>query len=170
MKSPTRAARDVSAAGETVEGSARIFVSFDTLNDAELYERLLDESRQPGSGFSIVDCSVRPTTATTPSERSRRRISEADQVIVICGAHTEDSVPVSAELGIAREEGTPYFLLWGRREMMCTKPIGARRDEGMYSWTRQILREQIDYTVRKARSDAAAESLRTAPRKTGSSA
>ena len=95
----------------------------------------------------------------------RRRIREADQVIVICGKHTEASTRVGAELLIAQEEETPYFLLWGRREIMCTKPIGAKPAEGMYSWTGQILHDQIALTFRKAQTDAAAETVRDAARR-----
>ena len=57
---------------------------------------------------------------------------------------------VFAELRIAQEEQKPYFLLWGRREIMCTKPTGAKSSEGMYSWTSQILQDQITLTTRKA--------------------
>jgi hypothetical protein len=71
---------------------------------------------------------------------------------------------VSAELRIAQEERTPYFLLWGRREIMCTKPIGAKSAEGMYSWTRQILQDQITVASRKA-ADSTSETVRDATRK-----
>jgi hypothetical protein len=33
---------------------------------------------------------------------------------------------------------------------MCTKPVGAKRDEGMYSWTWEILQNQIVTTLRQA--------------------
>jgi len=84
-------------------------------------------------------------------ETVRRRISEADEVIVICGEHTAASMRMSTELRIAQEEEKPYFLLWGRRESMCTKPVGAKRDEGMYSWTWEILQNQIVTTLRNAK-------------------
>ena len=117
-----------------------VFVSFDLEHDQDLYELLLGQSRVPSSGFAVLGGSKRSTTAYLATESLRRRIREADQVIVICGEHTEASSPVSAELLIAQEERTPYFLLWGRRDSMCTKPNGAKPAEGMYSWTRQILR------------------------------
>lgn len=137
-----------------------VFVSFDIEHDAELYERLLEQSRSPSSSFAVLGGSERSTGTDVGSERVRRRIREADQVIVICGAHTEASTRVGTELLIAQEEGTPYFLLWGRREIMCTKPIGAKASEGIYSWTGQILQNQIALTFRKAASDAAAEAVR----------
>ncbi len=143
----------------------QVFVSFDIEHDGELYEELLEQSRSPSSGFAVLGGSERSTVTDVGSEGVRRRIREADQVIVICGEHTEGSTRVSAELLIAQQERTPYFLLWGRREIMCTKPIGAKPLEGMYSWTRPILQNQIALTFRKAESDAASETVRDATRK-----
>jgi len=143
----------------------KVFVSFDIENDKELYELLLTQSRSPSSGFAVLGGSERSADTDVGSERVRRRIREADQVIVICGKHTETSTRVSAELLIAQEEQIPYFLLWGRREIMCTKPIGAKPADGMYSWTGQILQDQIAFTFRKTRTDAVAETLRDAARK-----
>ena len=135
-----------------------VFVSFDLEHDEDLYELLLAQSTTPGSGFAVLGGSKRSTTAYLATESVRRQIREADQVIVICGEHTEASACVGAELLVAQEERTP-FLLWGRRDSMCTKPHGAKTAEGMYSWTRQILQEQINVTSRKAAADAVAASL-----------
>lgn len=146
-----------------------VFVSFDLEHDADLYELLLEQSRNTGSGFTVSGRSERPTVANESSEKERRRIRAADQMIIICGEHTASSVRVSVELGISQQEGRPYFLLWGRRDVMCTKPVGAKPAEGMYGWTREILQDQIAYTIRKARSDATAETLRTVRPKSGSS-
>jgi hypothetical protein len=141
-----------------------VFVSFDIEHDEELYERLLAQSRTPVSGFEVSGGSERSTATDGGSERVRRRIREADQLIVICGKDTKASRRVSAELQIAQEERTPYFLLWGRRDIMCTKPIGAKSAEGMYSWTRQILQDRITLTLRKARADAMTQTVRDAAR------
>lgn len=139
-----------------------VFVSFDIEHDEDLYELLLAQSRTPSSGFAVSGGSRRSTTACLATESVRRRIREADQVIIICGEHTEASTSVSAELQMAQEEQTPYILLWGRRDSMCTKPSGAKTAEGMYSWTRQILQDQITVTSRKAAADAAAAAVRAA--------
>ena len=156
---PLEAARAYAAVSKV-----RVFVSFDIEHDGELYERLLAQSRTPSSGFAVSGGSARSTATDGWSEGLRRRIREADQMIVICGAHTESSARVHAELRIAQEERTPYFLLWGRREIMCTKPIGAKSAEGMYSWTRQNLRDQITVASRKA-ADSTSETVRDATRK-----
>jgi hypothetical protein len=139
-----------------------VFVSFDIEHDEDLYELFLEQSRAPSSGFAVLGSSKRSITAHLATEGVRGRIREADQVIVICGEHTEASASVSDELLIAQEERTPYFLLWGRRNSMCTKPSGAKPAEGMYSWTRQILQHQITFTSRKNAADAAIAIVRNA--------
>ena len=132
----------------------RIFMSFDLAHDQDLKKRLLAESLKPGSGFEISACSEGAELDDSWKERVRRRIGDADELIVICGEHTQDSIQVAAEIGIAQEELKPYFLLWGRREVMCTKPIGARSGEAMYSWTPSIVSGQVAMTLRIAHSVA----------------
>ena len=129
---------------------ARVYVSFDIDHDRELYECLLDQAR--GSGFCVSGESELVSSPDQWSERVRQRIREADEVIVICGEHSEASQGMSAEIRIAQEEKTPYFLLWGRRGAQCTKPIGARPSEGMYNWTRQNLEDQIAIALRRAQA------------------
>jgi hypothetical protein len=82
------------------------------------------------------------------SERVRGCIAESDEVVVICGEHTDDSLQVSAELAIAQQQKKPYVLLWGRRNSMCKKPHGARSDEGMYMWTPGSLEHQLAHGMR----------------------
>ena len=153
------------ATGAPRTGRIRVFVSFDIEHDGELYELLLGQSGSPGFDFAVLGCSAGGTATDVVSETVRGRIREADQVIVICGEHTDSSSRVSAELRIAQEGRIPYFLLWGRRDIMCAKPIGAKPGEGMYSWTRQILEEQITVASRQIRPDVAAQIQRNATRK-----
>jgi hypothetical protein len=124
-----------------------IYISFDIRHDHVLYERLVDQSER--AGFTVTSGSeVAASAVEIWDARLRRRIREADQMIVICGQHSDASECMSDEIRIAREEGTPYFLLWGRRETMCTKPAGAKNDEGMYNWTPAILQNQIAIALR----------------------
>jgi hypothetical protein len=137
-----------------------VFVSFDTEHDKELYQLLLAQSRTSGSFFAVSGGSERFTATDVWSERARCRIREADQVIVICGEHTNASMGVFTELRIAQQEQKPYFLLWGRREIMCTKPPGAKSLEGMYKWTSQILQDQITLMTRKVHWETAASGMK----------
>ena len=65
-----------------------------------------------------------------------------------------------AELRIAQEEHTPYFLLWGRRDRMCTKPTGAKTSEGMYSWTSEFIEEQVALISRTASREVMARTMK----------
>jgi hypothetical protein len=128
----------------------RIYVSFDRENDQDLHDLLLEQSLRSSSGFEVATRSDSAMMTSRWDQTVRRRISAVDEVVVICGEHTDLSPRMSAELRIAQEEQKPYFLLWGRRDGMCTKPAGAKPADGMYSWTWEILRNQIVTTMRNA--------------------
>jgi len=140
----------------------RIFLSFDPHYDEDLRDLLLEQSLRQSSGFEISARSEAATMTDHWGEKVRRQIAQADEVIVICGEHTASSVSVSAELRIAQEEEKPYFLLWGRRDRMCTRPAGSKRDDSMYSWTWQILQDQIITTLRNAQPREVAERYKRA--------
>jgi hypothetical protein len=141
----------------------RIYLSYDVDHDGDLFKELVAQSERSTSGFQISGHSEARAMSERWEERLRARMRAADEVIVLCGEHTTDSVQVSAELRIVQEEGVPYFLLWGRREIMCTRPVGARPDDCMYSWTGEILRDQIVQTIRKAQPLAVPANLKRVP-------
>ncbi len=120
-----------------------VFLSFDVDHDVDLADLLSDQSGRGGSGFLVSARSEARMVTDRWCEAVRRRIRDADQVIVVCGEHTKDSVRVNSELRIAQEEQKPYFLLWGRRERMCTMPARVTRAGCMYSWSWEILLQQI---------------------------
>ena len=129
----------------------RIYVSFDRENDSDLNELLNAQSHRPGSTFEVMKSQRRKTAHPGWDLETRTRIQAADELLVICGEHTHNSMLVSLELAIAQEEDRPYMLLWGRRDKMCMKPDGARRLDSMYSWTREILESQISATIRDSK-------------------
>jgi len=128
----------------------RIFVSFDVDHDVDLSDLVSEQSHQGGSGFLVSARSRSGEVTERWCEATRRDIRDADQVIVICGEHTRDCARVNAELDIALEEKKPYFLLWGRRERDCTMPQRVQRTGCMYSWSPEILLQQI-WALRKTR-------------------
>ena len=139
--------------GGQVAARIRIFVSFDLEHDRDLYALMLDEAALPNSGFEVSGHSEIRSAMDHSSEVARRGIEEADGVIFICGEHTEGALPMGNELRLAQEGQTPYLLLWGRREIMCTKPIGAKPAEGMYSWTSEIMKTQLEVMLRTSRRE-----------------
>lgn len=140
----------------------RVFVSYDREHDGDLHDLLVEQASKGTSGFEISARSRAQSPTDLWDEGLRREIREADEVIIICGEHTDCSERVGTELRIAREEERPYFLLWGRRELMCTKPTTAKPADGMYSWTWEILQSQILSIHRAARSDERVAQLRRA--------
>ncbi len=129
----------------------RIFVSFDRDTDADLNELLDADSRRPGATFEVMKNRCRKASHPGWGNDVRDQIRAADEVLVICGEKTHESHVVSLELAIAQEQDKPYMLLWGRRDRMCTKPVGARKLDSMYSWTRAILESQILATIRDSK-------------------
>lgn len=113
----------------------RTFISFDYDNDKEIKECLVEQAKNPDSPFEITDMSIKETIDYGWKEKARRRIKSCDVVVILCGEHTDTATGVTAELTIAQEEGIPYFLLKGRREKECKKPLHSRTSDNMYSWT-----------------------------------
>jgi hypothetical protein len=137
----------------------RVYLCFDLEHDRDLHDRLLVQA-QGGSTFAIVSRSEAGEMTEAWTARVRGRITDADEVVVICGEHTDASRRVSAELEIARQEKKPYVLLWGRRECMCKKPRAARADDGMYVWTPAVLEQQLASTLRRHRQPQVPEGMK----------
>jgi len=131
----------------------RVFVSYDREHDGDLYDLLVEQTSTGTSGFEISARSEAQSATDYWDEGLRRAIREVDEVVAICGECSDGSSRMGAELRIAQEENRPYVLLWGRREAMCTKPSTAKPADTMYSWTREILRNQILTLRRLAESD-----------------
>jgi hypothetical protein len=121
----------------------RAFISFDFDHDEDLRNLLVGQARNPDSPFSIADWSVHDAFDINWREKVRGRVRRTDLTIVICGEYTHTATGVAEEIKITREEGTPYFLLWGRSNKTCTKPRTALHTDKMYKWTWENLKQLI---------------------------
>lgn len=121
----------------------RTFISFDYDHDSDLKTLLVGQAKNEDSPFEITDMSIKETIAKDWMENARRRIKGCNVVVVICGKNTNTASGVSAELKIAQEENIPYFLLWGRAEGTCVKPIAAKTTDKIYKWTWDNLKSLI---------------------------
>ena len=119
-----------------------VFISYDYDHDATLKEFIVGQAKNPDSPFEIVDHSIKEASVDW-QEKARTRIQRADQVIVLCGKHTDSATGVNAEITIAREERTPYFLLAGYSDGGNKKPTGALASDKMYKWTWDNLKSLI---------------------------
>ncbi|MDE5721642.1 MAG: TIR domain-containing protein [Clostridia bacterium] len=113
----------------------KAYICFDYDNDFELKECLVGQAKNPDSPFEISDISIKQEIESKWKDAARRKISQADVVIVICGKHTDTAKGVAAELSITQEEGKPYFLLQGRKDGNVKKPANASRTDKIYNWT-----------------------------------
>ncbi len=111
-----------------------VFISFDYDHDATLKEFLVGQSKNDDSPFFIEDWSIKEAS-TDWKDKAKTRIKRAAQVIVICGKHTDTATGVNVEVRLAREVGTPYFLLAGYADGGNKKPTAARDEDKLYKWT-----------------------------------
>jgi hypothetical protein len=121
----------------------RVFISFDYDHDETLKTFLVGQSKHEDSPFELADWSVKAHIDGDWKARVKTRIKSVDVVTVICGAHTNTAVGVSAELAIAQEVGKPYFLLNGYSEKTCVKPLSAKSSDKIYKWTWENLKSLI---------------------------
>jgi len=122
---------------------SRLFISFDYDHDEDLRNLLAGQARNPDTPFDIYDRSLREPLTGDWREKFRRRLSNVDQMAVICGQYTHLASGVGHEVQIAQEEGRPYFLLQGRSDKTCTKPSTARATDKVYRWTWDNLKTLI---------------------------
>lgn len=121
----------------------KLFISFDYDHDEELRNLLVGQAKHPDSPFDIKDRSIKEPLTGDWKTKFRARLKNVDQMAVICGEYTHLASGVSAEVRIAQEEGTPYFLIWGRPEESCRKPTSARETDKIYKWSWDNLKNLI---------------------------
>jgi hypothetical protein len=115
----------------------RAFVSFDLDHDHDLELQLCDQAKGPNSRVNVFDSSVRGT-ASDWHDKLRKRVSNVDLLIVLCGAYTDRAANVHAELELARAGAVPYLLLDGRSELS-KKPTAARTTDRLVAWNAHTL-------------------------------
>jgi hypothetical protein len=121
----------------------RVFTSFDYDHDEDLRNLLMGQAKLADSPFELSDWSVKDPMTGDWKEKVRKRIRQVEQVVVICGEHTNGATGVAAELTIAREERKPHFLLKGRKDKACTRPTTASATDKTYDWTWDNLKKLI---------------------------
>ena len=121
----------------------RCFVSFDYDNDLSQYNLLIGQSRLDDSPFEIIDWSIKEAISNNWEQKARQKIRQCDVVIVLCGKHTNTATGVSKELRIAQDENIDYFLLGAYKDDGNKKPIAAKTNDRIYTWSWDNLKELI---------------------------
>ncbi|WP_372523087.1 TIR domain-containing protein [Sulfuricaulis sp.] len=121
----------------------RVFISFDIDHDEGAKTMLAGQAKHPDSPFDFTDASVKEHLPGDWKDKVRRRMSNIDIVIVLCGEWTHLATGVAEELRIAREKGKPYFLLAAYGDKTCKKPTSALETDKIYKWTWDNLKALI---------------------------
>ncbi|MBX2977523.1 MAG: TIR domain-containing protein [Ignavibacteriaceae bacterium] len=122
----------------------RAFISFDFDYDSGIKALLVGQAKNEDSPFEISDWSVKEELSGDWKEKVRARIKKVEQVIILCGEHTDTTSGVNAELKLAQEEKKPYFLLWGYSDKTCKKPKAALDSDKIYKWTWDNLKSLLN--------------------------
>ena len=122
----------------------RVFISFDVDYDEGTKKMLAGQAKLPDSPFDFSDASVKEPLTGDWKEKVRRRMTNIDIMVVLCGEHTHTASGVSAETTIAQEKNTPYFLLAAYSNKNCTKPSSAKSSDKVYDWTWPNLKALIE--------------------------
>lgn len=122
---------------------SRAFISYDFEQDEDKRFLLAEQSRLPDSPFAIADSSAREPLTGDWGDKVRSRIAGIDVVIVLCGVEAFLAKGMAAELTMAQEKNTPYFLLEAYPDRNCTKPASAMSSDTVYKWTWDNLKRLI---------------------------
>ena len=121
----------------------RAFISFDADNDSDLPVMLAGQAKLGDSPFEFRDRSLKEPLTGDWKEKVKRRLGNCDLMIVVCGEYTDTATGVAAELKLAKELNLPYFLLWGRSDKTCVKPVSADASDKIYKWSWENLKSLI---------------------------
>lgn len=113
----------------------RVFISFDVDNDQDIKVLLAGQAELGESPFEFVDASVKGHLAGDWKGKVKRRLANVEVVIILCGEKTHTASGVAAELSIAKDIKTPYFLLSAYPNKNCMKPTSATAGDKLYEWT-----------------------------------
>lgn len=122
---------------------SRVFISYDFEHDEEKKFLLAEQSRLPDSPFEIADASAKEPLTGDWGDKARSRMADIDVVIALCGVDAFLAKNMAAELTIAQEKNTPYFLLRAYPDRNCTKPASATSSDTVYEWTWDNLKTLI---------------------------
>ena len=104
---------------------------------------LAGQADHEDSPFDFTDASIKEPLSGNWKDKVRRRMTNIDLVIVLCGEYTHNAKGVAAELAIAQEKKIEYFLLAAYSDKYCTKPTTALGSDSVYKWTWDNLKELI---------------------------
>ena len=117
----------------------KVFVSFDFDNDKFLKDSFIGQCKLAQSPFEVMDCSLKEAKKEKEwAEKARKKIEQADLVIVILGPQTHKSPGVLREIAIAKELKKKVIQLIGYKDGTYQRIKGAG---SLYHWKWETLKK-----------------------------
>jgi hypothetical protein len=111
----------------------KVYISFDFDKDKGLKDLLIGQSMNKECPFTVVDGSLKEVAPEKNWEKkAKRRIGDADLMIVMLGPGTHRAPGVLKEIGIARELHIKTVQMIGYKDGKYTRAPGAGI---LYKWT-----------------------------------
>ncbi|MDB5257796.1 MAG: hypothetical protein JWM14_2491 [Chitinophagaceae bacterium] len=120
----------------------KVFISFDFDNDKLLKDSFIGQCKLEQSPFEVMDYSLKEASKEKEwEEKARKKIEQADLVIVMLGAATHKSPGVLKEIAIAKELKKKVIQLIGHKDGAYQRIKGAGH---LYHWKWEILKKILD--------------------------
>lgn len=120
----------------------KVFISFDFDNDKRLKDSLIGQSKLEHSPFDVYDCSLKEASKEKEwEEKARKKIEQADLVIVMLGPSTHKASGVLKEIEIAKSLHKKIIQLIGYKECNYQRIKGAGY---LYHWNWENLKKVLD--------------------------
>jgi len=113
-----------------------VYISFDYDKDRSLKEFVIEQSRNLGSRFQVVDHSIKVAVSGDWVADAEKRIKKSDIVLVMVGRHTHNAQGVKKEVALARKHDIKVVQMIGYRDSNPTPVKDAGR---LYRWNRENL-------------------------------
>ena len=117
----------------------KVFVSFDFDNDKFLKDSFIGQCKLDQSPFEVMDYSLKEASKEKEwEEKARKKIEQADLVIVMLGNYTHKAPGVLKEIAIAKELKKKVIQLIGHKDGTYQRIKGAGY---LYHWKWETLKK-----------------------------
>lgn len=117
----------------------KVFVSFDFDNDKFLKESFIGQCKLDQSPFEVMDYSLKEASKEKDwADKARKKIEQADLVIVMLGPTTHQSPGVLKEIAIAKALKKKIIQIIGYKDVKYQRIKGAGK---LYHWKWENLKK-----------------------------
>ena len=120
----------------------KVFISFDFDNDKFLKDSFIGQCKLNQSPFEVIDYSLKEASKEKEwEEKARKKIEQADLIIVMLGTETHKASGVLKEIAIAKTLKKKVIQLIGHKDGQYKRIKGAGH---LYHWKWENLKKVLD--------------------------